>query len=583
MERKQTIIRIILAIYVAFILSYQSKLGSIHYSLFFLLFSILLTIFFLKSNLNLTKRTKKFTIITSLITSILFSLGSIVYQKIYLKTNFEIFTFNNIIHLILYFIADYILSYFLFSILYSKIDTIKIHEKINNNNSKKVFFLSFIIIFICYIPYFLRCYPALMSPDSFVQINNIEKNIFINNHPFIETQFLGLIYKLGKLIFGPGNLALAFYIIIQMLIISLVFSLVVTYLYKKQVKKWIIILTLLFYALSPLHAFYSVTLWKDILFGVNFALILLAFLKINEEGFTKKNIAILILSLLILLFFRNNGIYIFIFLITFIILIYKKFKITIPLCASLLIIYFIITGPIYNKIGVIPTKSVEALSIPLQQVGRVIVLDQEIDKESQKYLNEIFNINYLKENYEQHLADNTKNSINLETFDKTKIKFFKVWFKLLIKHPLTYIESYLASTCGYWYPDVAYHAISFVNSETETYNAYEYNIKSAPKTPEFINKIIDRTADKTLPFSILIWSTGLYCYILFLMCMIYIYLHKFQNKNIICYLPLIGLYLTIMISSPVFAELRYIYGLFTCLPLIILIPFLNKKEGKKND
>ena len=42
--------------------------------------------------------------------------------------------------------------------------------------------------------------------------------------------------------------------------------------------------------------------------------------------------------------------------------------------------------------------------------------------------------------------------------------------------------------------------------------------------------------------------------------------------------PLFGLWLSIMAATPVFCELRYIYGLFTCIPLLIITPIILKSK-----
>ena len=325
---------------------------------------------------------------------------------------------------------------------------------------------------------------------------------------------------------------------------------------------------------------FSVTLWKDVLFGANFALLLLIFLNINENGFTIKNTFMLIVALLILLFFRNNGIFILILMTPFLIALYKsKKKVIIPVCLGLISFYFVLTGPIYKKIGVLPTNPIEALSIPIQQMANVIASNQTIDAKSSSYFNELFDIEFLKSGYSRSIADNAKNSVNSDVFNNSKTKFFKSWLNLLIQHPTIYVESYLTSTCGYWYPDVEYPSIGCIGCETEEYNGYKYGIKNEPKVSTYLRNTIDKSADKSIPFSILIWGTGLYCYLLFLSSIIFVYLNGFSNKNIICYITLLSLWLTLMVSSPVFAELRYIYGVFTCLPLILIIPFLNAKDA----
>jgi len=216
----------------------------------------------------------------------------------------------------------------------------------------------------------------------------------------------------------------------------------------------------------------------------------------------------------------------------------------------------------------------------LQQIARVIVLDKEIDGVSREYLDELLDIEKIRTGYVPHIADPVKNSVDFDVLDSNKSKFIKVWFKILLQHPKEYIESYLSSTIGYWYPDVVYHAISSTNAANEEYNAYEYDIDNKNLLYEPFVKVIDKTMDKTLPFSIVFWSSGLYCCILFLSIIIFIFKKGIKSRFVIAYAPLVALWLSLMISAPVCAELRYIYGIFTCIPLCLIIPFINLKEDE---
>lgn len=581
-KKKQNIIYLVLCLFSMAILAKQFDWQ--HYSIVFIIMSFFVGYFLLTNEFNLDKRKKKYVFFLSLVSSLILAIGSI-----YIKYEFNdyllvVLNLKNLIKLLIFSIADYIIFYFLFAYLFANIENIKIISKKKPKlSSKKVFWGSFIIIFICYIPYFLRCYPALMSPDSFVQINTIEQGVLSNHHPLVQTYFFGSIYAVGKMIFGPGNLALAFYTIIQMIIIALVFSYTITFLYKKGVNKYLIILVLLFYALSPLHGYYSVTLWKDILFSVNFLVLTFALININEKKLNIKNLLVYIISILVLLFFRNNGIIVFIFMIPFMFFIYKNNR-KLLTCLNLLItiFYFVITGPVYNHFNVLNTKDVEAFSVPLQQIARVISLDKEIDDESKEFLEELFeDYDEVKEAYLPYISDSVKNSVNFDYIKNHKLDLIKVWFKILWQHPRVYIDAYIAQTLGYWYPDTVYHAISYPNCETPEYNAFAYGITNKSLLNDKLNKMIDYTAQKSIPYSNLIWGTGLYCYLVFVFLTVAIYMRKSLGKNIIVFIPIIGLWVTMMLGTPVFAELRYIYGIFVCMPVLLLIPFI--KEKKDND
>lgn len=575
---------VIFGIYTTFSIGILMSKNFNIYSFFYLILLLLIIKFYFSNNLILNKKDKKYSIIFALVLSLIMIIGNMVWvNELYFdpyQESIKIFTLQSVLEGILIFGGVFILFYYLGGYIFPNISKVNIYNKVHNWSSKKVFSVSFLIIMICYIPYFLRCYPALMSADSYVQINTVENGILTNLHPLLQTWFFGFIYKFGKLIFGTGNGAISFYIIFQMIVMSWIFAGTVAFLYKRNINIFICIFILLFFALSPLHAYYSVTLWKDILFSVNFIFILYSLTKLKENGFNIRNILLFVLSIVILLFFRNNGIYVLFVMIPFLLYFYKEnFKKMLIICLFIISGYFIITGPIYKKIGVAETTSVEAYSIPLQQIARVIYLEQYIDDENMDKLIKLMDVDSIKNTYLPHISDNVKNSVNLEYFNEHKMEFFKIYVKLFFKHPVTYIESYLSQTLGFWYPDTVYHAISKVNAETGTYNVWNYGIKNYEKTPEIINKIIDKTVDKTIPFSIIFWSTGLYCILLFISILISVYNYKNTKKYFVLYSPFIGLWVTMMVASPVFAELRYIYGIFVCM---LIIPFVNINKEKSS-
>ena len=77
------------------------------------------------------------------------------------------------------------------------------------------------------------------------------------------------------------------------------------------------------------------------------------------------------------------------------------------------------------------------------------------------------------------------------------------------------------------------------------------------------------------------WSIGTMVIILIISTCILLY--KKQGKYLLAYIPLYCLWLSLMLASPVFAELRYIYGLFACMPLLICVPLLKSSRYKRGN
>ena len=140
------------------------------------------------------------------------------------------------------------------------------------------------------------------------------------------------------------------------------------------------------------------------------------------------------------------------------------------------------------------------------------------------------------------------------------------------KYPNVYFEAYFLQTLGYWYPDVIYWATAGESSGFFD----EEDVYSEPLTPKWYNNIIDMTTSRKIPLCNLIWSVALPFILLIIFSVVVCYINR--KKYLLFYIPLYGLWISIMIATPVFCELRYVYGLFTCVPLVCFMPYLINKK-----
>ena len=546
------------------------------YNILLSILFFLILIFYYKFDMKkIDKKAKNYSLVLSVLISIIMSLGSIVSSYVF-EPAVNIFDLKNAGYFLISSIGLSLLFYHIFAIIFKKFTNMKITED-HNKMTKKQFFL--IVLFIClgYSFYFVRFYPAIMTPDSYYVIHYANNYILSDFHPFGHTWFFGIFFHFGKLIFNNLNACVAFSIIVQMISMATIFSIVIRFLYNNGLKKNTCLFLVLLYTINPLHAHYSITLWRDVMFGGSFILILIALYNfIKEKQIKKSDIILFIVGTLILLFFRNNGIYIYLFIIPFMIIAFKEHRLVISvLTISLASFYFIIKGPVFNYFNIEKTTSVEAFSIPLQQMARVISSDREIPETDRKYLEQLFEYELVSSKYNNVISDPIKNITDNKFLTNNKIDFFRTYLNLLVKYPNVYVEAYFLQTLGYWYPDEIYWATAGESSQmflTE-------NVYSKPLTKKLYNKIIDMTTSRKLPLNNLIWSIGLHFILLVISSFILSYIGN--KKYLICYIPLYGLWISIMMSTPVFCELRYVYGLFTCAPLVILIPFITINEKSK--
>ena len=96
------------------------------------------------------------------------------------------------------------------------------------------------------------------------------------------------------------------------------------------------------------------------------------------------------------------------------------------------------------------------------------------------------------------------------------------------------------------------------------------------KLPSGIVRIMEwgENAYMEIPIYGILWSIGFYFWIMLLMLAITIK----KKKNILPFLPVLALWGSLMIATPVYAEFRYIYSLIIGIPLFIAISFSSEEE-----
>lgn len=551
----------------------------------------LFLIFFYKKYDLIYKNNVVFKILASVFSLFMVILYS--YAKIgngYLAFGSLIFVLISIVK----FYSFYKLFYIGINILYDLLCHYKINDIVKKSKFIKLFnahpfICSFIIILLCYIPYVLAYYPAVLSPDPARQIKEfmglhteymdsvvlIDPNVTITNfNPVLHTLLLGSCFKIGYNI-GNVNFGLFIYTIIQMIIVLSCFSYSICFLKKRGVVNKILFIILGIYSLVPVFPFYTLSTNKDTIFCMFTLLYLLKLYEIITMKVSRKWCVKFFIIMILVTLTRNNGIYIILLSLPFT-LIWLKDKRKTILILSIGVLSF---NLLYNNV-VLPyfkisnTSIREMLSIPFQQTARLAKYYPSAFSESDKEIvDKVLNFDTLAERYDPVLADDVKNEYNIYTTKEDLLKYFKAWGNGFVKKPLVYFDATINNVYGYFYPDTSNWYLYYKWNPELKKASFDFHFNNL----SFLRSVLSNYGTK-FPFIPVI---GMFVNIAFVCWIHFFLLSSLIVKKAYKYLPLCLIplsFILVCIASPANTYFRYAFPYITILPVMFSLLYYVFQE-----
>ena len=336
--------------------------------------------------------------------------------------------------------------------------------------TKHPFILSLSILLLCWLPYMIAFYPAILSPDPSNQIkmffgmktsylnsvNLIDTSVVItNHHPFLHTLLLGGLAKAGYLL-GSINIGLFLYSLLQVLALASTCSYTIQYMIRLKTNPWMVLLSLFIYAFIPMFPFYGMSAVKDVYFGM---LILLYSLKIYDvirfQAMKRKDAVFLLLLMILISLVRNNGVYTIILSYPFLFFILKKYrKIILGIFLLFWSVYLGYHNILLPILKITPGSIREVFSIPFQQTARYVTFYQdEVTQKEEKAIQKILDYSHLASQYNPKKSDPVKNHYHKNATKEDLKNYFQVWASMFLKHPMVYIDATMSNIYGYFYPN----------------------------------------------------------------------------------------------------------------------------------
>lgn len=450
---------------------------------------------------------------------------------------------------------------------------------------------------LCWLPYMIIMFPGAMNADTrdqVAQITGTEQFCFTarmiqqntpdflwnNNHPVLFTLILKCFVMLGGAL-GSYSWGFEIYSILQSLAFAAAIAYLLTKLRSYGFSRRIIGGFVAFFALNPLFPLYGMTIMKDIPFTIALVFVSVWLYEIlcGKRQAGVKECSLLGGVLLVMMLFRNNGFFMAVLAIPFLLfLLWKEKKKMFRLVGTFLISIFVckiaISGLLFSALGIGGGSSGEMFSVPFQQTARYIKeYRKEITEEEEEIILSVLNtggtLDEIADLYVPYRADQVKQKYNPKSTGTDLKRYASVWVKQFLKHPTVYVQAYLNLAYCWFGMEGPADNIYYMNVDI-----YIQKMLDGVREPEALlparnavngyTKILDNCPITSwlLEFSVYTWI-----YLILLVVMVL----RRKREAFLTAVMLYANYL-ICLAGPV-GYMRYAIPMIVCLPLVTVLTF----------
>lgn len=442
--------------------------------------------------------------------------------------------------------------------------------------SKKHWLFCFGVLFVSYAVTLAANFPGTLSTDSYASIEIALGNAPLSNaHPLFYTALVTPFAQLGE---ASGNMDLGVFLfsLVQMTAFAAICSYACFWLKKRSLPDIAVLAALAFFAFNPVVAKYASTMWKDIPFALCMLLALLQLLDIAlskgealESRKTRLKLAAIVLLVCLL---RNNGIYAMALLAVFMAFVWHRHVKGIASVFTAIIVAYVITGPVYGLLDVEPSPFRESVGIPIQQISAVVAQDGDVTEDQLETLSELVDPEAVREFYDPTSSNPVKyhESFDNDWLNTHQSEFLKLWADVGMQNPVAYLQAWMRATQGYWNMETHAWVVS-EGGRNLLYEATGLALLNGSPTTQFTELRSSSPVSLLFNMGFALWATVL------------IALTRWIGKQRDLCIPLImyiGLWGTMLIAAPYYAEFRYMFPLHLALPVVLATAFLKTPEEK---
>ena len=430
----------------------------------------------------------------------------------------------------------------------------------------------------CYLVVFCPGFIYFDTMNSYWQFTG--QITYSNYHPVLYTALVGLLASLPYPQGLPWTFMFFWLGVLQAVFLALIWTHCISWLAARGAPRWLIVFTFLFLLANPVVPLFVILLTSDALFsGLVVLLIPIVYdlVHLPERSVRLGDLMPFLAVSVGICFMRNNGIYVVLFTLFCLLFFFKRGRRAIVGAGvGVAVFWAFVLNVAYPAAGIAEVPFAEAVGIPLQQVGATLADgDGRVTDEQLRFMSNIETTDRLRHTWNPATADGIKYDLGFNDayLNEHKVEFIKHWFAIGAENPKIYLKAYLMETQGWW--DVGVYRWVRIGAGGWTW-APAYNVIDIDLLGDATGLPVRATADAILSEEHLEWvpfanaAGNVWCVALAIV--ILLRGRREQRPGALALAPLVGIWITLMIASPIFCEFRYVFALCLSWPFLLFLP-----------
>ena len=446
----------------------------------------------------------------------------------------------------------------------------------------------------------LGVYPGFFVYDAQDELMEVVTRTFTTHHPLSHVLALGGVISAIHKVTGSWNAGIFGYLLLQMLFITATEAAILKILRRAGLPRFLMIASAVWYAVFPTVVMYHLSSTKDGLFAAFMTLYVTGVLMIlySRKGWDRTDMpagpsdatrgsdtlplwGLTAVSGVCAMLLRNNACYAMLVFAGFLLLCAlvsgprrRRYRKLAAIIIISIVIYYALNFLLIRVTHASDEEHQESITVAIQTLGRAWQYHPEQFDEADREI--LFR--YLTEDglsrYELRNSDYLKSTFQNAYYEENAADFWRLWIRIGRRCPATYLNGWLLTSYGLWYPFAVNnvyegHAVFTFTYEDSSYFGYETEepgIRHSliPPIDAFYRFLSLDPAIQRIPVLSLLFAPAFYFWL-------YLYfvirrLCQKRGSEVIPFVPLFLLWATHLIGPSYLV--RYALWFFTTLPVL---------------